>query len=86
MPEETRASVPIVPTHLELEELEERRDRRKFKYWALRLFSIVGAVLLLGATGAVVAIAYMRDKELNTDFITEVAKVIFDFSKYLFQG
>lgn len=86
MPEEPRAVDPIVPTPLDMEELEERRDRRKFKYWALRFFSIVAAVLLLGATGAITAIAYMRDKELNTDFITEVAKVIFDFAKYLFQG
>ena len=85
-PVDEPVAVAVPPTLLDLDNVEERRERRKFKYWGLRVATVVGSVMLLGATGAVIAIAYTRDKELNTDFITELAKVIFDFAKYLYQG
>lgn len=74
------------PTLSEIEAVQERRDRRRFKYRLLYLLSVTGAVVLLGGSGAVIAIAYVHEKEINTDFITEVAKVLFDFAKYLYQG
>lgn len=67
----------------DLEELEERREARKLKSWLVRALATTVMIVSGTSTLALLYAAVIQEKDLNTGFIGEVLKTVFDFLRFI---
>lgn len=65
------------------EELEERREVRQRKTWLIKLFSLSFTFVLMSSVLTLLYAAVIQEKDLNTGFIGEILKAIFDFLRFV---
>lgn len=64
-------------------EVEDRRAARDFKYWLAKVFSVTLVVLMVVCVLTLVYSAVVQEKDLNTTFVGDIFKAIFDFLHFL---
>lgn len=67
----------------EQEAIEERRDNRKLKHTLVKMCAVTFLVVSGLSLLTLIYAAVFKDKDLNTTFIGELIKGIFDFMRFL---
>lgn len=64
-------------------DLEERRAERNLKHWLVKGFAITLMVVFVASTLTLIYAAVIQEKDLNTGFIGEIFKGLFDFLRFI---
>lgn len=64
-------------------ELEERRATRDLKHWMVKAITIAFIVVFVSCFMSLVLSAVVQEKDLDTVFMGEMFKSIFDFLRFL---
>jgi uncharacterized membrane protein YqjE len=86
--EENKIDAQAPETHcehdeaVETEELEERRASRVLKTWLVKVFTLSFIVIMFASVGTLIYMVVVQEKDLNTTFIGEVLKGVFEVVKF----
>lgn len=68
---------------IDVHELEERRADRNFKYWLKQAVTLTFLAVFAISFLSIIYAAIIQEKDLNTTFIGEVFKMMFDFLRII---
>lgn len=64
-------------------EIEERREDRKLKRWIVQVVTLGFMFVFVASILSLIYAAVVQEKDLNTSFIGEMFKLVFDFLRFL---
>jgi hypothetical protein len=73
----------VAETPLELEALEERREKRSLKTWLVKAVSTTVLFIFTVSVISLIYAAVVKEKDLDTSFIGSVLKTMFEFLHFL---
>lgn len=71
-----------VSTAVETEELAERREARSLKTWMVKALTLSFIVIMFTSVATLIYMVVVQEKDLNTTFIGEVLKGVFEVVKF----
>lgn len=80
---EVNAAVAHPAAEIDVIELEERRANRNLKHWMVKAFSLLVIFMFVVCVLSLVYAAIIQEKDLNTTFIGEMFKLVFDFLRFV---
>jgi hypothetical protein len=85
MSDETDVNAALVHPAAEIDviELEDRRAKRDLKHWLVKTITIATMFVVVVCVMSLLYAAVVQEKDLNTTFIGEVLKMIFDFLRFV---
>lgn len=72
----------IVVNH-DVVELEDHRAERNLKHWLVKGFASTFFVIFVASALSLMYAAIIQEKDLNTGFIGETFKMVFDFLRFI---
>jgi uncharacterized membrane protein YqjE len=85
MSDEAEVNAAMVQPAAEIDviELEERRAKRDLKHWLVRTITVTMMFVFVVCIMSLLYAAVVQEKDLNTTFIGEMFKIVFDFLRFV---
>lgn len=80
---EVNAAMTNPAAEIDVVELEERRANRNLKHWMVKAVTSVAMFVFVVCIMSLLYAAIVQEKDLNTTFIGEMFKLIFDFLRFI---
>lgn len=68
---------------IDIDALEERRAKRDLKHFMVKAMTITVMILIVASTSSLIYAAVVQEKDLDTGFIGDLFKTVFDFLRFL---
>lgn len=72
-----------IDTAVDAVELEDRRAKRDLRHWMVKVVTLFFMAAFLASILSLIYAAVIQEKDLNTGFIGEMFKAMFDFLRFL---